>query len=64
MHPKIPFLERRLEPSTSPLLIIGTTILSILLALFIGGFLFLPFMHSEDMTDQQARSPSLSASVL
>jgi simple sugar transport system permease protein len=40
---KLPFLEKRLEPSESPWVIGGTTILSILLALVIGGFLFLPY---------------------
>ena len=41
--PNIPFLEKRLEPNDSPWVIAATTILSILLALFIGAFLFLPF---------------------
>ena len=40
---KIPLFERRLEPSESPAVIAGVTLASILLALVIGGFLFLPF---------------------
>ena len=40
---KIRFIEKRLEPSESPLLIIGTIFCSFLLALIIGGILFLPF---------------------
>jgi ABC-type uncharacterized transport system permease subunit len=40
---KIPLFERRLEPSESPLVISGVTLVSILVALVIGGFLFLPF---------------------
>jgi general nucleoside transport system permease protein len=40
---KIPLIERRLEPSESPLVITGVTLASILVALVIGGFLFLPF---------------------
>ncbi|MHB8778447.1 MAG: ABC transporter permease [Anaerolineales bacterium] len=43
MRRLFPFLEKRLEPSESPLVIGGLTVLSVLLALLIGGFLFLPF---------------------
>jgi len=43
MRRLFPFLEKRLEPNESPLVIGGLTVLSVLLALLIGGFLFLPF---------------------
>lgn len=43
MRRLFPFLEKRLEPSESPLVIGGLTVLSVLLALFIGSFLLLPF---------------------
>lgn len=43
MHKKISLIEKRLEPNNSPLAILGITILSIVLALIIGGLLFLPF---------------------
>ena len=40
---KIPFLERRLEPSGSPITIAILTLASIFVALLIGGLLFFPF---------------------
>ncbi len=40
---KIPWIEKRLEPAESPLAVGGLTVLSIFLALVLGGFLFLPF---------------------
>lgn len=36
-------IEKRLEPAESPLAVGGLTLLSIFLALVLGGFLFLPF---------------------
>ncbi len=50
MRRLFPFLERRLEPSESPLVIGGLTVLSVLLALFIGSFLFLPFKANPGET--------------
>lgn len=41
--PKLPFLERRLTPAESPLVAAAAMVAAILLALVIGGFLFLPF---------------------
>lgn len=41
--PKIPYLQRRLEPSDSWLVISISTLASIALALAVGGLLFIPF---------------------
>lgn len=43
MQRKYSLIEKRLAPANSPLVVTGITLLSIVLALFIGALLFLPF---------------------